>query len=89
METGLERRQGLSRPPEAGWTLAGSRRSRAGRQDGLTMSDIMEGNIQLDSDGEEEMPRNQQEKGDTTRPRGREETVLERQRNREEVVCYN
>ena len=59
---GLER-PGPSRPPEVDWTLVGTRRGRTGRQAGLTMSDVMEGSITLDSDGEEEVSREGQSRG--------------------------
>ena len=79
-EQGLER-PGLPRPPDLNWTLVGGRRGRAGRHAGLTMSDIMGGNITLDSEDEEEVS------ADSAVMRRRE--GMGRQNTQEVVKCYN
>ena len=72
-------RPGPSRPPEPDWTLVGTRRSRTGRHAGMTMSDVMRGSINLDSDGEEEVQREGQsseKEASTRRNEGVGDTII-------------
>ena len=82
-------RPGLSRPPKTEWTVVGARRTRTGRQQELTMSDIMEGNVNLKSDSEEDLSGSHYRRGEDTRMRDSEVRISERQNNTEGVVCYN
>ena len=87
---GLER-PGPSRPPDLDWTLVGYRRGLTGRQQGLTMLDVMEGSITMDSEDEEEMSLAGQRRGESDRVRTEEGRVAGSGRQNIPLVvkCYN